>query len=54
MTKKRTSTTKRGRREYTDEFKEEAVQILLNGHKAPDPNPAHTKRGELQVADFGG
>lgn len=35
MTKKNTSTTKRGRREYTDEFKEEAVQMLLDGHTAP-------------------
>ncbi|TWT59620.1 transposase [Rubinisphaera italica] len=34
MTKKKTSTVKRGRREYTDEFKEEAVQMLLDGHTA--------------------
>ncbi len=35
MTKKKTSTAKRGRREYTDEFKEEAVQMLRDGHTAP-------------------
>ncbi len=27
--------TKNGRRSYSDEFKEEAVQMLLDGHTAP-------------------
>lgn len=35
MTKKKSPTAKRNRREYTDEFKEEAVQMLLDGHSAP-------------------
>jgi len=33
--KKKLSTAKTGRREYTKEFKEEAVQMLLDGHSAP-------------------
>jgi transposase len=33
--KKKSASIKRGRREYTDEFKEEAVQMLLDGHTAP-------------------
>lgn len=33
--KKKSSSGKRERREYTDEFKEEAVQMLLDGHTAP-------------------
>ena len=33
--KKRISTRKGQRRDYPDEFKEEAVQMLLDGHTAP-------------------
>lgn len=35
MGRKRSSeSTKQGRRRYTEEFKEEAVQMLLDGHSA--------------------
>ena len=33
--KKKTSVKKPSRRQYTDEFKEEAVQLLLDGYTAP-------------------
>ncbi len=33
--KKKSSTRKPSRRQYTDEFKEEAVQLLLDGYTAP-------------------
>lgn len=34
MARKKTSAAQRGRRVYTDEFKQEAVQMLLDGHSA--------------------
>lgn len=33
--KKKSSVKKPSRRQYTDEFKEEAVQLLLDGYTAP-------------------
>ena len=33
--KKKTSVKKPSRRQYTDEFKEEAVQLVLDGYTAP-------------------
>jgi len=33
--KKKSSAKKPSRRQYTDEFKEEAVQLLLDGYTAP-------------------
>ncbi len=33
--KKKSSVRKSARRQYTDEFKEEAVQLLLDGYTAP-------------------
>ena len=33
--RKNSSVKKRARRQYTDEFKEEAVQLLLDGYTAP-------------------
>ena len=33
--KKKILSVKRSRREYTDDFKEEALQMLLDGHTAP-------------------
>ena len=33
--KKKSSVRKSTRRQYTDEFKEEAVQLLLDGYTAP-------------------
>lgn len=33
--KKKLSASNNGRQRYTDEFKEEAVQMLLDGHTAP-------------------
>ena len=33
--KNKSAVSSNGRRRYTDEFKEEAVQMLLDGHTAP-------------------
>lgn len=34
MSRKQTETTAAGRRQYTEEFRREAVQMLLDGHSA--------------------
>ncbi len=34
MSRKQTGTTAAGRRQYTEEFRREAVQMLLDGHSA--------------------
>jgi len=35
MSRKQVQATRRRRREFTEEFKQEAVQMLLDGHAAP-------------------